>query len=170
MLFRSQFVAERDGVVIDLNVRQGMYIQPGIEIMSVGGLNSVWVLGEIFERQAHIVKRGQDVELTLRALPNRAIRGMVNYVYPELDSASRTMRIRVRVLNPDLALKPNMLAALNISTDLLEPSITVPRSALIKTANNTRVVKALGDGKFISQTVTPGLEGFGESLDRKSVV
>ena len=159
-----QFVAERDGVVIDLNVRQGMYIQPGIEIMSVGGLNSVWVLGEIFERQAHIVKRGQDVELTLRALPNRAIRGMVNYVYPELDSASRTMRIRVRVLNPDLALKPNMLAALNISTDLLEPSITVPRSALIKTANNTRVVKALGDGKFISQTVTPGLEGFGESL------
>ena len=159
-----QFIAERDGVVIDLNVREGMFIQPGVEVMSVGSLSSVWVIGEIFERQAHLVKHGQDVGITLRALPNQAFGGMVNYVYPELNSDSRSLLVRVRVANPDLELKPNMLASLNISTGLLEPSITVPSSALIKTANNTRVVKALGEGRFSSQTVIPGVEGFRESL------
>lgn len=159
-----QFIAEHDGVVIGLNVREGMFIQPGVEVMSVGSLSSVWVIGEIFERQAHLVKHGQDVGITLRALPNQAFRGMVNYVYPELSSDSRSLLVRVRVANPDLELKPNMLASLNISTGPLESSITVPSSALIKTANNTRVVKALGDGRFSAQTVIPGVEGFRESL------
>ncbi|MFT7372624.1 MAG: Cu(I)/Ag(I) efflux system membrane fusion protein [Oleiphilaceae bacterium] len=156
---RVKVIAEQDGVVIDLKVRQGMHIKPSTEVLSIGTLDSVWVIGEIFERQSYLVKRGQDVEIELNAMPGKIWNGTLNYIYPQLDPKTRTLSIRVRIANIDHFLKPNMLANLRVLSTNEDVSLSIPKQALIKAGNHTRVVKALGDGMYKSVLVEAGFEG-----------
>ena len=156
---RIQYLANSDGIVLALNVRKGMYIKPMTEVLAIGTLDSVWVIGSVFERQAYQIGQGQDVEITLESFPDKTWYGNVNYIYPELDSRTRTLSTRIRVPNPDHTLKPNMLANLSIANHALEESTVVPRAAVIKAGKHTRVVKALGDGRYQSVLVKTGFEG-----------
>lgn len=151
--------ADKDGVVIDLNVRKGMYIKPATEVLSFGSLDSVWVMGEVFERQAYLVQQGQTVIAQLSAMPGKQWTGSVNYIYPELDALTRTLAVRIRLANDDHMLKPNMLMNLTIQGEAAEASLTIPRQALIKAGSHNRVVKSLGDGRFQSVFVEAGFEG-----------
>jgi len=153
------FVAEADGIVIDLNVRQGMHIQPATQVLSIGSLDSVWIVGEIFERQAYLVEQGQRVDIELTAMPGKHWQGYINYVYPQLDRSTRTLPVRVRVNNPDHALRPNMLANLRVITEAQDETLTIPRQAVIKAGHNQRVVRSLGEGRYQSVPVVLGLEG-----------
>lgn len=152
-------VAENDGIVIDLNVRKGMYIKPATEVLSFGSLDSVWILGEVFERQAYLVQQGQTVEVELSAMPGKTWQGSVNYIYPQLDPKTRTLSIRVRVPNQDHALKPNMLANLRVLSEASEASLSIPRQAVIKAGHHSRVVKSVGNGRYQSVLVETGFEG-----------
>jgi len=156
---RVKVVAAQDGVVIDLNVRQGMFIKPSTEVLSIGSLDSVWILGEIFERQSYLVKKGQEVEIRLNAMPGKTWTGSLNYIYPQLDPDTRTLLIRVRISNPDHFLKPNMLANLRVLSTDENAYLSIPKQALIKAGNHTRVVKSLGDGMYKSVLVKSGFEG-----------
>ena len=156
------FKADRDGVVIDLNVRKGMFIKPAMEVLSFGTLDSIWVIGEIFERQAYLVQQGQSVEARLSSLPGETWQGTVNYIYPELDPKSRTLPVRIRLTNDEFRLKPNMLMDLRISTGSNEELLSIPGQSLIKAAQHTRVVKALGQGRYKSVPVIAGLEGISQ--------
>lgn len=153
------FVADRDGIVIDLNVRQGMFIKPATEVMSFGSLDSVWVLGEVFERQAHLVETGQPAEARLSTMPGRTWQGSIDYIYPELDPKTRTLTVRINLPNEDHSLKPNMLMDLSVRGEAAEETTSIPRHALIKAGNHNRVVKSLGDGRYQSVLVKAGLEG-----------
>lgn len=150
--------AEKDGFVLALNVREGMFIKPATEVMAFGTLDSVWLIGEVFERQAYLVKQGQTVEVSLNSMPDRAWSGSINYIYPQLDPFARTLNVRVRLANPEQLLKPNMLVQMNILSEASEADLNIPRAALIKAENHSRVVKALGDGRYQSVVVKAGLE------------
>jgi Cu(I)/Ag(I) efflux system membrane fusion protein len=156
---RVKVLAEQDGVIIDLKVRRGMHIKPSTEVLSIGSLDSVWVLGEVFERQSYLVKRGQTVEIELNAMPGKTWKGSLNYIYPQLDPKTRTLSIRVRIANADHFLKPNMLANLRVLSIAKEATLTIPKQALIKAGPYSRVVKALGEGKYKSVLVEAGFEG-----------
>lgn len=164
-----RFEADRDGVVLNLNVRQGMFIMPSMDILAIGSLDAVWVVGEIFERQSYRIQAGQKVDLRLRSTPERRWTGEVSYLYPELDGKTRTLSVRVKVSNADHFLKPNMLANLEIQTRAAEPVLTIPRSALIRGSRHQRVVKSLGDGRYQSVLVEVGLEGVSELNQDKRV-
>jgi len=156
---RVKVIAEQNGVIIDLKVRRGMHIKPATEVLSIGSLDSVWVLGEIFERQSYLVERGQDVEIELNAMPGKTWKGSLNYIYPQLDPKTRTLSVRVRIANADHFLKPNMLANLRVLSVAKEATLTIPKQALIKAGRYSRVVKALGEGKYKSVLVEAGFEG-----------
>jgi len=164
---RIKVSADRNGFIKDLKVRQGMFIKPATEVMSIGSLDTVWVIAEIFERQAGFVKQGQAVEMTTEALPGVIWKGTVDYLYPVLDSKTRTLRVRVRVKNKDQALKPNMYANLTLLAPVAESALSIPREALIKGGRYNRVVKAMGEGQFKSVLVTTGIEaeGFVQIID-----
>ena len=153
-----RIVAPQNGVVTSLNVREGMYIQPNTTIMSLADLSSVWLQAEVFESQADWVAEGQSARATLDYMPGTEFNGAVDYVYPVLDPATRTLRVRLAFDNPDGRLKPNMYARVTIYGRLKPNALTIPRSALIPTPGNDRVVLALGDGKFHVQEVMTGLE------------
>ena len=155
---RVRVYAQRDGVVANLSVREGMYVTPATNVMSIAQLDRVWVLAEVFERQAAWVEAGQAAEVTLDYRPGESWQGRVDYVYPELDPATRTLKVRLRLDNPSVALRPNMFARVTIHGDAAEDVVNVPREALIRGGTVDRVVLALGGGRFRSQPVTVGIE------------
>ncbi len=164
---RIRVYAEADGVVAHLGVREGVYITPSTEVMSIADLDRVWVLAEVFERQAAWVQQGQKAEVVLDYLPGKHWEGTVDYVYPELDATTRTLRVRLRFDNPADVLRPNMFARVTILGTETEPVMHVPQEALIRGGSVDRVVLALGDGRFRSQPVEVGIEA-GDRIEIRS--
>ncbi|WP_372762516.1 efflux RND transporter periplasmic adaptor subunit [Pseudoalteromonas sp.] len=150
------FYARHSGVVEELNVREGFYVQPGTTMMSIAQLDEVWVEAEVFERQAALIQVGQAVTMTLDYLTGQSWQGRVDYIYPTLDAKNRTLRVRLRFNNKDHQLKPNMFAQVRIATDANAPQLIVPKEAVIRTGEQNRVVVVLGEGRFKSVAVELG--------------
>ncbi len=155
---RVRIYSETDGFVAHLGVREGEYITPATDIMSIAKLDRVWVLVEVFERQAAWVQRGQRAEVELDYLPGQRWDGIVDYVYPELDQKTRTLKVRLRFENKTEILRPNMFARVIIFGKETSPVVHIPREALIRGGLVNRVVVALGEGKFRAQPVELGIE------------
>lgn len=150
--------AENDGVIAHLGVREGIYVTPATDVMTVAQLDTVWVLAEVFERQAAWVRPGQQASVELDYLPGETLSGVVDYVYPELDPVTRTLKVRLRFDNDTRMLRPNMFARVIIEGDAIDNIVHVPREAVIRGGRGNRVVIALGEGRFRSQTVLVGIE------------
>lgn len=148
----------QDGIVSSLSVRQGMYIKPATEIMSLADLSSVWLLADVFEKQTAWVKKGNPADVRLSYLPGREWQGMVEYIYPALDSKTRTLKVRLHFDNPGEALKPNMFAKVRIYGGFKDGLTYIPHEALIRTGDEERVILSLGGGRFSARVVTAGME------------
>jgi Cu(I)/Ag(I) efflux system membrane fusion protein len=150
--------AESDGVVADLAVREGEFITPSSDVMSIANLDRVWVLAEVYERQADWIRPGQRAEVELDYLPGKRLQGTVDYIYPELDIKTRTLKVRLHFDNKSEFFRPNMFARVTIHGTETAAVVHVPREALIRGGVTDRVVLALGDGKFRAQPVQIGIE------------
>lgn len=155
---RIRKYAMRNGVVAHLGVREGNFVTPASNVMSIAELDRIWVLAEVFERQAGLVMAGQQAEVELDYLPGKRWQGTVDYVYPELDPVTRTLKVRIRFDNEGAALRPNMFARVTLLGSDTEDVIHVPREALIRGGTADRVVMSLGNGRFRSQVVETGVE------------
>jgi Cu(I)/Ag(I) efflux system membrane fusion protein len=164
---RIQIRAQADGLVTRLMVQEGVYVTPATTIMSVARLNSVWVLAEVFERQSDWVRAGQAADVRLDYLPGRSWRGKVDFIYPELDPVTRTLKVRLRFDNPGEKLRPNMFARVTIEGTATEPVVNIPGQALIRGGRLNRVVVALGNGHFRSKAVEIGIES-GDRVEIRS--
>lgn len=155
---RLAFYADKDGYIAALSVREGMFIQPATTVLSLGGLDSVWVIAEIFERQASWVKAGQSVEMTVSSYPGERWRGQINYLYPLINAQTRTLRARVKFDNPAHRLKPDMFAQLIIHAGHREAVLSIPREAVIRDGKMSRVVKVVDEGRYRSMRIETGIE------------
>lgn len=162
---RLRHLAEFDGFIAHLGVREGMYVTEATEVMSLADLSTVWLIAEVFQRQGGLVSEGQAAWATVESYPGETWNGMVEFVYPALDPVTRTLRARLRFDNPGFALRPNMFARVTIEGPAHDTH-SVPRSALIRGERLNRVVLDLGDGRFRAQAVTPGFE----SGDRVAII
>lgn len=149
------FRATQAGVVDNLNIREGFFVEPGTTLMSIGALDPIWVEVEVFERQASRIDVGLPVRMTLPYLPGREWRGEVDYIYPTVDANLRTLTLRLRFANPDRSLKPNMYAEVAIDTAPVE-LLAVPREAVIRIGNENRVVRQEAPGTYRSVPVQLG--------------
>jgi len=150
--------APQDGVVSNLPVRDGMFVKPAQQVMQIGDLSTVWLLAEVFERQSAWVKVGDSAEVRLPFLPGRVWRGQVEYIYPDLDPKTRTLKVRLRFDNPDEALKPNMYADVKLLTSPRRNALVIPTQGLIRTGSEARVIVAKGKGHFEARQVRAGIE------------
>ncbi|MBT8067332.1 MAG: efflux RND transporter periplasmic adaptor subunit [Gammaproteobacteria bacterium] len=166
---RVRVYAQQDGVIAHLGAREGIFVTPATEVMSVAQLDRVWVLAEVFERQAAWVRPGQRASVELDYLPGQVLSGTVDYVYPELDPQTRTLKVRLRFDNQSERLRPNMFARVVIDGDAVDDVVHVPREALIRGGSMDRVVVALGDGRFRSMPVETGIESGDRVVIRKGI-
>ena len=158
LMERIKIFASQDGIVSKLNVREGQYVKPDTELLSIEDLSQIWIIAEVFEYQANWVKKNQPAIATLPYLPAKKWQGMVDYVYPRLDPKTRTLRVRLTFPNPDLTLKPNMYANVKIISSTIMDALAIPKLALIRTGQGDRVILALGKGRFKAQPISIGIE------------
>lgn len=149
--------APQDGVIVKLNVAQGMFIAPDTTIMSITDLSAVWIIAEVFESQSSLVFQGMVASVTLSGYPNRTWQGAVDYIYPTVDPKTRTLQLRIPVDNTDLVMKPNMYGFVTLFGHDREDALVVNADALIRTGNSERVVVSLGDGLYKPVEVRRGL-------------
>ncbi|MGL5949280.1 MAG: efflux RND transporter periplasmic adaptor subunit [Aeromonas sp.] len=149
-----QVFAPVSGYVFNLAVREGQYVEPSTALLNLASLTQVWVSSEVFERQASALRVGDPVHVSSEFAPERRWQGVVDYIYPTLDATTRTLKLRVRLSNPEEVLKPNMFVNLRIEHSAQAPALMVPREAVIRTGQQDRVVLALGEGRYKSVAVT----------------
>ena len=155
---RLAFTAPIAGIVDQLSVREGARVAPDTVAMRIVSLDPIWVIVEVPESSLGLVRRGAPVELEPVALPGRRFSGTVDYLYPELDPATRTGRVRIVLDNPDSVLLPDMYVTARIQGPQGEPVVHVPLEAVIRGGRSDRVIVALGQGRFEARQVRVGRE------------
>jgi Cu(I)/Ag(I) efflux system membrane fusion protein len=151
-----------DGVVTEMTARDGMYVTEASDMFTIADLSRVWVDVDVYEHQIDWLAEGLSAEMTVPARPGRTWEGKVDYLYPELDPRSRTLRVRLVFDNPDLVLKPNMFANVVIYGGPKRDVLKIPAAALIVTGERESVVTALGGGRFQPVDVVTGMQRGGE--------
>lgn len=147
--------APASGVVLERMVVQGQRVMPGMPLYRLADLSSVWIEGEVFEQDLRHVQQGAEVHVEVSAYPGEHRMGRVEFVYPTLDPATRTNRVRVTLPNPGLRLKPGMFATMYLDV-ALPAAITVPKSALILTGRRNLVFVREGEGHLVPRPVVLG--------------
>lgn len=159
--------ARQDGIVSALNIREGMYVLPETELMTLADPSTIWVKVEVFEQQAGWLAVGQKAEVRLPHAPGETWEGTVEYLYPDVDAKTRAVRARLRFPNPGERLKFNMFANVTLFAAPRARVLHIPREALIHTGTGQRVIVDLGDGRFEARPVATGIES-GDRLEIRS--
>ena len=146
------------GVVVEKNVVQGQAFQSGQSLYTIADLSAVWVEAELREADAGIVRVGSRATVELTAFPGRPFTGRVDYVYPTLAEASRTLKARITVANSEGRLKPGMFATVRVTTPT-RTALTVPASAVIRTGERSMVFVDMGGGRLMPHEVETGRTG-----------
>ncbi len=153
--------APRDGVVLERNAVDGQGFKAGDVLFRIADHSVVWVMADVAEGDLGALEPGQLVKVTTRAHPGRVFAGKVSVIYPHLMKETRTVRVRIELPNPDLALLPDMYADVDISTGSHEPVVVVPESAVIDSGTRQVVILDRGDGRFEPRGVQLGRRGDG---------
>jgi Cu(I)/Ag(I) efflux system membrane fusion protein len=111
------------GHVFQKQVVEGDRVEPGQVLFELADLSTVWVEGELYEQEAAALHADQKVEATVDAYPGRVFEGRIALVHPHVETATRTLRVRCEIVNPEHALRPGMFATLKFNTPIeeLEP-------------------------------------------------
>jgi Cu(I)/Ag(I) efflux system membrane fusion protein len=160
---RVNYYAPFDGYVTELGARQGAAVEPGGMLFQLANLDSVWINAEVPETQAAWIKTGDPAIAEVPALPGEHFEGRVDYLYPELMAATRTLKVRVVVKNPGKRLRPGMFAAVHLGAATQDDVLTVPTEAVIKTGTRSVVIIADDGTHFRPVLVRIGSEHGGRS-------
>jgi Cu(I)/Ag(I) efflux system membrane fusion protein len=166
---RVTITAPIGGVVGELNAREGMTVMAGAPLFRINGLSTVWVNAELPESLAAQVRPGNPVEARTPALPGAVFNGKVSAIVPEVNAATRTIKARIELANPEGRLVPGMFATVNFTPQARKEVLVVPSEAVIQTGKRSVVVVARGDGKFASVDVELGLDSNGQTEIRKGL-
>jgi len=148
-----------NGIVTKRMVTQGMYVKAGLPLLEVADLATIWVDADIYQYELPWIKVGQPVTMTLDYLPGETFPGKIDYLYPYLQEATRTAKVRLRFPNPGLRLKPEMFARVKIESPVTHNAVVVPADAVIDTGLKQHVFIALGQGRFEPREVKLGVRG-----------
>jgi Cu(I)/Ag(I) efflux system membrane fusion protein len=143
------------GHVIVKDIVEGAAVEPGQRLYRIAALDKIWVEAAIYESDLPHVRKGQPARVTLPYTPDREVTGVVSTIYPYLDAASRTARVRIELANRELAFKPDMYADVALDIEL-GPRLAVPVSSVVYTGRRRIVFLDVGGGQFRPQQVTLG--------------
>ena len=150
--------APAEGVIIARSVNPGQVIGAAQELFVVTDLRTVWVIGDLYEKDFAGVKVGSPATIEIPARPKAGLNGRVAYIDPRVDPATRTAKVRVEVPNRDMELRLGQYVTLNFRTGSAERGLVVPRDAVQAVGERTVVyVPVEGDeGRFAERAVKLG--------------
>jgi cobalt-zinc-cadmium efflux system membrane fusion protein len=151
---RVLVVSPIGGSIIERHVTDGQFVQAdSMPIIAVADASTVWVMGDVFERDLHLVNPGDDATITTTAYPGERFTGRVNYVSDVIDPTTRTAKVRVSVPNPRSRLKPEMFASIALGVGASSPALTVPASAVFTENGRSWVYVSTKTGHFARRSI-----------------
>ncbi len=143
------------GYVTEKMVLQGHRVMMNDPLLTIADLSHVWGEADIYETDLPYVKVGMPAELTLSYWPGETFPGRISFLYPFLQTETRTIKARIEIDNPRLLLKPGMYADAKLAYDLGE-RLTVPESAVMRTGVMDYVFVEWENDKIVPTEVTLG--------------
>lgn len=143
------------GYITEYNALPNMYVEPSTRLYTVADLSRVWVYAQVFQDDVGRLKPGDPVQITVDAYPGCVFHGRIDQILPQVDMATRTVRVRLVVQNPGLKLKPGMY----VNCDLEAPlgrQLAVPSSAVFQTGTRSVVFLYKGGGYLEPKEVVLG--------------
>ncbi len=150
------------GTLIERNLTPGQYVQAdSTALLTIADLSSVWVLVDVFERDIHLVRPGQKVQVVAAAYPDRRFTATVERISDKVDPDSRTLKVRLLVSNPEVLLKPEMFVTATLELSAGDTAMFVPAGAVFTEDGKSYVFAAINDRRFERRQVTaaPDAEG-----------
>lgn len=143
------------GFILDRQALPNMYVQPETRLYTVADLSRVWVFAEVFQSEVGALKTGDLASLTVDAYPGRTFTGRIDFIYPQVDMTTRTVRVRLVFANPRLVLKPGMFMNVRLCISLGR-QLAVPSSAIFQSGTRQVVFVDHGDGYLEPREVEVG--------------
>lgn len=151
-----------NGIVTDKMIVNGQNIEPGMALYKIADLSTVWGLAQIYQYELPWIKEGDKVNLQLSYMPGKTFEGRISYIYPYLDSESKTIQVRIDIHNTNnYEFKPGMFAEAAIKSPLTLETVAAPNQAIIHTGTRDVAIIALGNGYFKPVNVVLGARGDG---------
>jgi len=149
------FASPVSGYVTERTVLPNAYVQPDMRLYSIADLSTVWVNAQVFQQDAGKLKPGQPADITVDAYPGRIFHAHVEQLLPQVDPATRTLRVRLALPNPGLALKPGMFVNVELHAPLGR-QFFVPASAVVQAGSRQLVFLSRAQGSFEPREVQLG--------------
>ncbi len=146
----------RDGVVTDLGAAPGELAKStdnASAICTIADLTQVWIIGDIYEKDLALMRRGEPVDITVAAFPGQHWRGKLAVISDTVDPQTRTLKARVVLDNRKQQLKPEMFATIGVRRPLLQ-AIVLPASALLHEGGDTAVMVQTAPSKYERRLVS----------------
>src|SRR5262249_1237988 len=139
--------ADINGRVLERNAFEGMRVEPTTELYRLADLSVVWLQARIYEYEVPHIERGQPVRVTLLAQPDNEIKGKVSFIEPVIQEATRTVKVRIALENPEDLFKPGMYANLVIEHDMGE-GLLIPESGVLQTGERALAFRVIEGDRF----------------------
>ena len=164
--FSTELVAPQTGTVVERNVFQGQYVPEGEKLFTLVDSSVLWFRFDIYQRQLPWVEPGQTMAVTVEGVPGKVFPGLISFIEPTLNEATRTVKVRANINNPVVATNghPRRLLRLGMyaegTVEAKVPNLlAVPRSAVLFPGGSAYAYVELGDGAYERRRVKLGREG-----------
>jgi Cu(I)/Ag(I) efflux system membrane fusion protein len=152
------------GTIIEMGAGEGETVQAGTKVVTLGGMNRIPVVVSLFEGQGAWIDRGQRITVRIPTMPGLEFEGQVDRTDREINFSTRTLPVYVGFSTTNPRISYGMLVEVTIHAADRENVLQIPRDALIRTGEGSRVIVARGEGRFQPVVVVPGLES-GEVIE-----
>src|SRR5438105_4713418 len=143
------------GYVTEKNALPNMYAQPDTRLYTVADLSEIWVLAQVFQSDVGRIKPGDPAEVTVDTYPGKVFAGRVDYILPQVDTATRTVPVRLVFANLTLKLRPGMYVNVHVKLPLGRQSV-VPASAIFHSGTHNVIFAYQGEGNIQPREVELG--------------
>lgn len=143
------------GYIVERNALPNAYVQPETKLYTIADLSSVWVIANVFQTDVGRLRRGDAATVTVDAYPGRKFTGRVDEILPEVDAATRTVKVRLVMSNPGLVLKPGMYVEVDIAAPLGE-QLVIPASGVLQAGTRQIAFVDRGEGRLDPREIETG--------------
>ena len=150
-----EFDSPVSGYITERNALPSVAVQPEMRLFTIADLSSVWVQAQVFQNDLGRIKVGDPATLTVSTFPGRTFRGRVDFIYPQLDTDTRTAKVRIVSSNSDLQFKPGMFVNVALKVPMGR-QLVIPTSGVLQSGSRQIAFVERSDGYLEPREVELG--------------
>src|SRR5579863_5911950 len=145
------------GLITERSAFPSVFVQPGTNLYTIADLSVVWVQGQVFQTDIGRIKVGDSATITTDASPGRSFHGRVNFIYPQVDEATRTVKVRLEIPNPNMQLSLGMFVNVNLDAPMGR-QLAIPSSGVFQSGTRQIAFVDRGSGYFEPREIETGAQ------------